>query len=80
MAKRFSFNERVSVEAVTPRFSFVRTVIADTAIAAANAADKPAVNSGGEPTNGTSKARKDGSIIATVSGGTVADKPVHESA
>ena len=75
IVKRFSYNGRVSGEAVTPRFSSVHTVIADTAIAAPNAANKPAVNSGGGLTNGTRRARKDGSIIATGSGSTGAGPP-----
>ena len=50
--------------------SSARTAIADSAIAARNAASKPAASSGGAPTAATSGARKAGSIIATGSGST----------
>jgi hypothetical protein len=43
----------------------VRTAIADTAIAASNAAPKPVSISGGAPTRGINAALKDASIIAT---------------
>ena len=74
MAKRSFFNELVSLEAVTPPSSSVRTAIADTAIATPNVVHKPAVNNGAGPTNDTSKAGKDGSIIATVSDSIAAGK------
>jgi hypothetical protein len=47
-------------------------VIADTAIVATHAADKPAASSGGAPTDATSRVQKGSSIIATASGNTAA--------
>jgi len=72
MAKRFYGNGFASVQAATRFFSSARTVIADTATAATNAASKPAASSGAAPTAGTSRAPKGNSIIATASGNTAA--------
>ena len=65
MAKRFSGNGLAWANSVRRLSSSARTVIGDTAIAARNAASKPASVSGDVPTGGTSTARKGGWIIAT---------------
>jgi len=67
-AKRFFFNECVWADSATRSSSSARTVIAGIAIAAPNVAGKPVSNNGGAPTDVTSGARKDGSIIVTGSG------------
>jgi hypothetical protein len=78
-AKRFFFNESVSVSSATPCFSSAPTAIADIAIAAKGAAQTLAAIKGGAPMDATSKARKAGSTTAIVSGitggGAVKDKP-----
>lgn len=76
--KQFSSNERAWGKPAARCFSSACTATGATSIAVPNAANKLAVNSGGRPTNGTSKARKDGSIIVTGSGSTGAGsaKPV----
>ena len=68
--KQFCGNESAWAISVTQPFSSARTVIAGIVIAAPNAANWHAGVSGGAPTGGTSKARKDGSIIATGSAST----------
>ena len=73
MAKRFSGNEFAWANSVMRFSSSVRTVIVDTAIAARNAASKPASVSGGVPTDGTSRARKGGWIIAIGSESTASE-------
>ncbi len=72
MAKRFCGSGLVSVKAATRFSSSARTVIADTATVATNAASKPAVSSGGGPIAATNRAPKGNSIIATASGITAA--------
>jgi len=67
-AKRFCFSE--GVRSVTQSFSSAPTVIADTAIAVLHAVIKPGANSVGGPIDGTSRARKGSSIIATASAST----------
>ena len=67
MAKRFYGNGFASVQAATRFFSSARTVIADTATAATNAANKPVGSSGGAPTDATNRAPKGSSIIAIAS-------------
>jgi hypothetical protein len=78
-AKRFFFNESVSVSSATPCFSSAPTAIADIAIAANGAAQTLAGSKGGAPMDATSKARRAGSTTATVSGitggGAVKDRP-----
>lgn len=76
-AKRFFFNESVSVSSATPCFSSAPTAIADIVIAAESAASTLAGSKGGVPMDATSKARKAGSTTATVRGitGAVKDKP-----
>jgi hypothetical protein len=69
-AKRFSFNEGVSVNSVTRSSSSARTAIVDTAIAVHHAVNKPGASSGGGPIDGTNRARKGNSIIATASAST----------
>ena len=68
MAKRYSGNEFASVASVTQCSSSARTVIADTATAALNAASKPGAGNGDAPTAATKSAPRAGSIIAIVSG------------
>jgi hypothetical protein len=70
MAKRFYGNEFASVKGVTRCSSSALIAIADIAIAALDAASKLASNSGGARTDGTNRARKGGSTIATGSGST----------
>ena len=70
MAKRFYGNGFALVKSVKRFSSSARTVIADTATAAPNAASKPAASSGGPPTGVTNGAAKDVSIIAIASGNT----------
>ena len=72
-AKLFSFNESVSASSATPCFSSAPTVIADIAIAAAGAAQRPAGNNDDVPTHATNKVWKGGSITATGSGSTGVD-------
>ena len=72
MAKRFCGNELASVKAATRFSSYAPTVIAGTATAATNAANKPVGSSGGAPTGATNRAPKGSSIIATGSGNTAA--------
>jgi len=67
MAKRFCGDGFALVKAATRFSSSARIVIADTATAATNAANKPAGSSGGAPTDATNRAPKGSSIIATVS-------------
>ena len=71
MAKWFSGNDFACLWNAAPSFFFVRTVIADSAIAAPPAAIKPGSVSGAAPIAGTNRVRKDGSIIVTGSGNTV---------
>jgi len=68
MAKWFSVNGFAAAGNVTRCSGSVSTVIADSAIAARLAAIKPGSSSAGAPTAATNGARRDGSIIATVSG------------
>jgi hypothetical protein len=65
MAKRFSGSGFAWVKDATRFSSSARIAIADIAIAASDAVCKPASNSGGAPTDGTSGVRKGGSIIGT---------------
>ena len=78
-AKRFFFNESVSVSIATPCFLSAPTAIADIAIAVKGAAPTQAASKGGAPMDATSKARKADSTTATASGitvgGAVKDKP-----
>lgn len=67
MAKRFCGNEFALVKAAMRFSSSARTVTADTATAATNAANKPAGSSGGAPTDATKIAPKGNSIIAIAS-------------
>ena len=71
MAKSFCGNVFAWAQSVTRFSSSARTVIADTVIAARSVASKPASVSGGAPTDGTSKAWKDGWITATGNESTV---------
>ena len=70
MAKRFCGNEFALVKSVTRCSSSARTAIADIAIAALDAASKPASDSDGALMDGTNRARKGDSTIATGSGST----------
>ena len=70
MAKRFCGNGFALVKPAKRFSSSARTVIADTATAAPNAAYKPAASSGGPPTGATNGAARDDSIIAIASGST----------
>ena len=70
MAKRFCGNDFALVRVAKRFSSSARTVIADTATAASNAANRPVASSGGAPTGVTNRVGKDGSIIATASGNT----------
>ena len=72
MAKRFCGHGFALVKTATPFSLSARTAIADIATAASNAAGKPGASSDGAPIDATSKAPKDSSIIAIVSGSTVA--------
>ena len=68
MAKRFC-GTGFALAKLAKRFSSsARTVIADTATAAPNVANKPAASSGGPPTGATNGAERGGSIIAIASG------------
>ncbi len=67
MAKRFCGNEFALAKAATRFSSSARTVIADTATVATNAAGKPAASSGGAPIAATNRAPKGSSIIAIAS-------------
>jgi len=71
--RRFCGNECAAIQSVSRSFSSAHHVIADTAIAARLAVNRCGGNNGTGPTYGTSKAQKDGSIIATASGNTGAD-------
>ena len=73
MAKRFCGNEFALVKAATRFSSSARTATADTAIAATNAANKPAGSSSGAPTDATKIAPKGSSIIVIASMRTDAD-------
>jgi hypothetical protein len=66
--QQFYGNECAAIQSVSQRFSSVPHVIGDTAIAAHTAGNRYDGNSGVARTAVTSKARKDGSIIATASG------------
>lgn len=70
MARRFCGNEFALVKSAKRFSSSARTVIADTATAAPNAASKPDASSGGPPTGATNGAARDDSIIAIASGNT----------
>ena len=72
MAKRCCGNGFASVKAATRFSSSARTVIADTATVATNAANKPAASNGAAPTAATKRAPKGRPIIATVSKSTAA--------
>ena len=73
MARLFFCNEHVAASNATRSSTSARIAInalstlapGATAIAAPSAANKRAANSGGAPISGTSKARKDCSIIVT---------------
>ena len=65
MEKWFSGREFVAARDARQRFGFVRTAIADSAIAARLAASKPGAGNAALPTVATSGARRVGSIIAT---------------
>ena len=67
MAKRFCGNGFALAKPAKRFSSSARTVIAATATAAPNAANKPATSSGGPPTGATNGAARDGSIIAIAS-------------
>jgi hypothetical protein len=71
--KQFSGSEFAWARSVTRFSSFAHTVIEGTAIAARGAASKPASVSGGVLTGVTSRAWKDGSIIATGNESTVSE-------
>ncbi len=70
MAKRFCGNGFALGKSARRFSSSARTVIADTATAAPNAASKPAASSSGLPTGVTNGAARDVSIIAIASGNT----------
>ncbi len=65
MAKPYSGNEFASVASATQCSSSARTVIADSATAAPRVVSTPESANDGAPTAVTSRAPKDGSIIAT---------------
>ena len=64
MAKRFCGNGFAWARSAKQSSSSARTVIADTATAVPNAANKPDAGSGGPPIGATNGAPKDGSTIA----------------
>jgi hypothetical protein len=66
--QQFCGNECAAIRSVSRYFSSAPHVIADTAIAVHIAGNRHGGNSGVARTAATSKARKDGSIIATASG------------
>jgi len=68
MAKRFCGNGFALVKSAKRFSSSASTVTAAIAIAAPNAAHKPAASSGGRPTGATNGAARGGSIIAIASG------------
>jgi hypothetical protein len=68
--RRFCGNECAVIQSVSRSFSSAHHVIADTVIAVRLAVNRCDGNNGSGPTYGTSKAQKDDSIIATVSGNT----------
>ena len=70
MAKRFCGKSFALVQGATQFSSSALTVIADTAIAASPAANKPAGSSDGPPTGATNGAQNEGSIIVIASGRT----------
>ena len=72
MVERFCGNGFALVKAATRFSSSVRTVIADIASAATNAASEPAVSSVAAPTDDTNGALKGNSIIVIVSASTAA--------
>ena len=67
MAKRYSGNEFASVTSVTQCSSSAGTAIADSATAVPNAVSEPVSINDGAPTAATSRAPRDGSIIAIAS-------------
>jgi hypothetical protein len=67
MAKRFCGNEFAWVKGAKRFSTSARTVTADIATAAPNAATKLAAGSGGPPTGATNGAPKDGSITEIAS-------------
>jgi hypothetical protein len=75
MAKWFSGYGFAWAASAAPCSFSVRTAIADSAIAAPTAADKPGSISGVEPIVVTNKVRKHDSIIATGSGNTASAGP-----
>jgi hypothetical protein len=66
--QQFCGNECAAIQSVSRYFSSASHVIAGTAIAAHIAGNRHGGNSGVARTAATSKARKDGSTIATASG------------
>ena len=68
MAKRFFVSGFAAAVDATPCSGSVRTVIADSAMAAPPAVPQPDFNNGAAPTAATSRVWKDGWTIATGNG------------
>lgn len=77
MAKQFSGNDSARWKTAASCSSSARTAIADIAIAARLAANKPASGNGGKPTNAINRVRQGGWItaITSASAANAADKP-----